>query len=155
MNDGIMMVEVEQKEGQKEEQRNDLKRKILKFLKIYFPQSLFWVEIKDGSSVNEDEGSGSYIIEIRTSLVKTTEKTKRTILYLEEKFSEEGLTEEEFEKLLYLKRLLKKDNMIRQEIKRMLLHNRILGQENVVDFIIEAFEVGSLADSPVDEVSLF
>jgi hypothetical protein len=158
MENEIVMVEVEQKEGQKVGQKNDLdilRGKILKFLKVYFPQSLFLVKVKDGSFVNKNEGPASYIVEIRTSLIKTTEKTKRAVLYLEEKFSEEGLTEEEFEKLLYLKRLLKKDNMIRQEIKRMLLHNRILGQENVVDFIIEAFEVGSLADSSVDEVRLF
>jgi hypothetical protein len=146
---------VKAKEEQKTELRNDLdilKQKVLKFLRVYFPQSFFEVKIKNGNSVSKDGGSVSYIVEIKTTLVKTTERTKRAILYLEEKFREEGLTEEEFEKLLYLKRLLRKDNMIKQEITRILLHNKILGEEKVANFIIEGFEVGSLIDSSVDEV---
>jgi hypothetical protein len=158
MENETLIVKAEQNIEQKIEQKEDLdvlKKKILKFLKVYFPQSLFWVEVKDESFINQNGVSIHYIVKIRTSLIKTTEKTKKTILYLEEKFNEEGLTEEEFDKLLYLKRLLKKDNMMKQEIKRLLLHNRILGQEAVVNFIIEGFEVGSLIDSPVDEVKLF
>jgi len=122
----------------REEQGRDfdfLKMRVLKFLRVYFPKGLFWVEIKNG-------GSAGYVVKIKTDLVKTTKKTKRAILYLEKKLEEEGLTEEEFEKLLYLKRMLKRDDMIRQEIKRMLLQNRILVQENVESFVIDGFEVG-------------
>jgi hypothetical protein len=139
------------------EQRNDLcilKKKILKILEAHYPQSWFWVKIKDGGSVSKDGGSDSYIVEIKTSLVKTTERVRKAVLYLEEKLRKEGLAMEEFEQLLYLKRLLQKDDMMKQEIKRVLLHNRILEQGKTIDFIIEGFEVGSLlADHFFDEDS--
>jgi hypothetical protein len=150
MKNEAVMVKAEQKVEQKSD-LDILKMKVLKFLKINFPQSWFWVKVKDGNFISQNGNSICYIVEIKTSLVKTTEKTKRAILYLEEKFEEEGLTEEEFERLLYLKRLVKKDDMIKQEIKRVLLHNRILKQENV-DFIIEGFELSSLVDNFVDEM---
>jgi hypothetical protein len=136
----------------KEEQEGDLdflKIRVLKFLKVHFPKGLFWVEVKNGNP----EG---YVIEIRTDLVKTTEKTRKRVLCLEEKFGEEGLTLEEFEVLLYLKRMLKRDEMVKQEIRRLFLHNRLLGQENVENFVIEGFEAISLvstsdSDSDSDE----
>jgi hypothetical protein len=72
----------------KEEQKRNLdflKMRVLKFLKVHFPKSLFWVEVKNG---NPD----GYVVKIRTDLVKTTEKTRKRVLCLEEKFREEGLT---------------------------------------------------------------
>jgi predicted DNA-binding transcriptional regulator len=132
------MVEVEKKDD-----LGILKMRVLKFLKVYFPKGLFWVEVKNGSSVG-------YVMRIKTDLVKTTERTKRAIFCLEKKLREEGLTEEEFERLLYLKRMLKRDDMIRQEIKRMLLHNRVVVQDNVENFVIEGFEVGFLLWEPSD-----
>jgi hypothetical protein len=126
-------------EGQ-EERTNVLKLRLLKFLRVCFPQAFFGVEVKNGHG-------DDFVVKIKTSLISTSEKTKKMIMYFEEKFEEEGLTEAEFEKLLCLKRTLKKDHMMRQEIKRVLLYNGILTQEEAKNLLIEGFEVSRLLES--------
>jgi hypothetical protein len=127
------------------ERMNALKSRLLKFLRAFFPQAFFWVEVRNGPD-------NDFVIKIKTSLITVSEKSRKTILYFEEKFKEEGLTESEFEKLLYLKRRLKRDDMIRQEIRRVLLHNGILTQEEAKKILIEGFEInGLLKVSDVNE----
>jgi len=110
-----------------------LKAKLKKILNVYYPQGSFLVEIK-----NKPSGK---IISIKTDLLKTSNKMKREIIYLENKLKKEGLDETEFDKLIYLKKALKKDAMLKQEIKRILLQNGICFYENIVSLIVERFDL--------------
>jgi len=131
------VVEVITIEEVQNERMKALKLRLLKFLRAFFPQAFFGVEVRNGPD-------NDLVIKIKTSLITVSEKSKKTILYFEEKFKEEGLTESEFEKLLYLKRRLKRDDMIRQEIGRVFLHNGILTQEETKNLLIEGFEINGL-----------